>query len=471
MSKLFICYARQDASWARELAERLTDHGIEIFFDEWSLLPGDVVVHQVEEAIRKAADGIAIFGPGSARDGRALAECAALMRAAAEDGLRFIPVLYGGATIPRFAAGWIWRDFGHARDAALTALVAELAAEVTGEATGASLGTREEMAMPAPPRPLTPAERSVVVCYAPADAAYGRALTGRIGAAGLPVWSVRSLRPGEPHVWTIRARLRHATVIVVVMTPQAQDSDDVTRMILEGQWHGRPFFPILLRGERHYQLANLSYLDARAGGRPGDEDVATLRRLHEAALEDRPVSVADVLPPPLSEPAVRSAVRVPASVSLGRLRDSLAAGEVEHADLLTTSALLEAAGRLGAGWLRRADGERLTDPLLAGIDALWAAFSGGALGFRAQLGAAGIRSARHAEFLSLSVRLGWRRSPDETVPVYREFAGRGQWEGQARPGFFPTLRNPQSERYLDWYDQWTQTVLTVHGRLKEWGER
>jgi hypothetical protein len=470
LAKVFVSYARQDAGWARELAGRLQEHGLEIFFDAWSLSPGDVVVHELEDAIREAADGIAVFGPGSVTEQWQLNECAALMRASVDRGLRFIPVLFGGMTIPPFAAHWIWRDFGNARGREYDDKVAELAREIRGLPPGdgqAGHGTPEHMPLSAPPRPLTPPEqRSVIVCYAPADAAYGRRLVEQLDGSGLPVWSVRSLRPGDRHVWTIRQQLRYATAIVVVMTPQAQDSDDITRMVLEGQWHGRPFFPILLRGDRHYQLANLWYVDGRAGGLLGARELTLLRRLHEAGLSDRPVSASELLPAPLSEPTVPT-VRIPASVSLDRLRTFLAEGETEHADLLTTSLLLEAAGRLSDGWLRRADGDRLPETLLAGVDALWSDFSGGRCGFRAQLALVQVGSGRHAEFLTLSMKLGWRGSPDDAVPTYREFAGRAH----GQPGFFPTLRNPQSEQYLDWYDQWTQTALTVHMRLREWGDR
>ena len=34
------------------------------------------------------------------------------------------------------------------------------------------------------------------------------------------------------------------------------------------------------------------------------------------------------------------------------------------------------------------------------------------------------------------------------------------------PGFFPTMRNPQLERFESWHDKWTDTVMAVHTRLR-----
>ncbi|WP_433228662.1 TIR domain-containing protein [Actinomadura formosensis] len=464
MAEAYLAYGRRDAEWTRMLWQQLTRHGLRVFFDEL-MLPGDGVVHTLEQAIRDTTAGIAVFGPGLAgngNDGWALTEYSALLQSCAERGLPFVPVTFGGAPIPPFARDWVWVDFGKATGQAFDDKAADLARTLLGKQTA---GVPEETVLAAPPRPLTePEQRSVVVCYAPADAEYGRRLVERIGRAGLPVWSVRSLRPGDRHVWAIRRQLRYATVIVVVMSSAAQDSDDITRMILEGQWHGRLFLPVLLEGDRHYLLADLWWADARTGGPLDDGALAQLGRLHEAALSGRPVAQADVLPEPST---VVPSVHVPAAVSLERLRAALAEREIEHADLLTTSLLLEAADRLDSGWLRRRDGAGLPCALLSGADALWAAASDGRMGFRAQTAIAPINGGRHTEFLTLSTKLGWRSSADEAIPAYREFAARAM----GRPGFFPTLRNPRSEQHMDWYDQWTQTVLTVHARLRECGVR
>ncbi|MGI5144368.1 toll/interleukin-1 receptor domain-containing protein [Streptomyces sp. CA-106110] len=64
---MFLSYAAEDAAWARMLAAHLAGHGVSLFFDQWSIEPGDVVVHKVDAALLTAAHGIAVISPASAR--------------------------------------------------------------------------------------------------------------------------------------------------------------------------------------------------------------------------------------------------------------------------------------------------------------------------------------------------------------------------------------------------------------------
>jgi hypothetical protein len=473
LTDVFVSYAREDADWARALAGRLAGHGLEVFFDQWSVQPGDVVVHRLEQALRESASGIAVVSPAWVVLPRALEEYAALIQSAADRGLRFIPVLLGDVDLPPFAANRVWRDFRNVHGRAYEDKVSELAAVISGQVPGeddelaAVPGENLAAALRAPPRPVTePDQRAFVVCYAADDVGYGAQLAGQLRQAGLPVWSVGDLRPGDAHFWKIRQQLAYAVAIIVLMSPQSQDSDDITRMILEGLRNGRPFVPVLLRGEPNYHLASTWYFDAHDGRPLGADELAMLGRLREAHAAGGQVDPAKVLPAPLARPPVR-AVRVPPAASLDRLNGYLGERELEHADLLTTALLLESAGRLGEGWMRERHGRDLPLALLSGVDALWSRHSGSQQGFRAQLALAQARRGRHAEFLALSAADGWRDSADASVPRhYQEFAACAGLSGRA--GFFPTLRNPQSERYPDWYDQWTATVLAVHLRLQEW---
>lgn len=452
----------------RRLASGLSRRGLRVFFDEWDVLPGDVIVHRTDAAISDAACAIVVVSPASATSPRALEEYAALATAGATRNLRFIPVLIGEAALPPFAANRVWRDFRNVDEREYEDKIEELFTVILGETargtqSGSGTPVREEniaAALPSPTRPVTePDQRAFVICYAPADAAYGLALADQLRTAGLPVWSAADLRPGDSQFWTIRQQLAFATAVIVLMSPHSQDSDDITRMILEAMLHQCPFFPILLEGQRNYHLAHTWYVDARDGRLLRPAELNLLRELDAAQGADQPAEPSPVLPAPLTRPTV-GAVRVPPAASLERLNTYLTEGEFAHADLQTTAVVLEAADRLDEGWVGARHVRRIPSSVLASVDAVWADHSHGRQGFRAQAALARVRRARHADFLALSVACGWRSSADAAVlRGYREFtdlAGPGP-----RSGFYPTLRNPQNELFLDWYDQWTATVLAV----------
>lgn len=461
----------------RRLASGLSRRGLRVFFDEWDVLPGDVIVHRTDAAISDAACAIVVVSPASATSPRALEEYAALATAGATRNLRFIPVLIGEAALPPFAANRVWRDFRNVDEREYEDKIEELFTVILGETAretpgGSGTPGREEniaAALPSPPRPVTePDQRALVICYEAADAAYGLALADQLRTAGLPVWAAETdLRPGDPQFWTIRQQLAFATAVIVLMSPHSQDSDDITSMILEAMLHQRPFFPVLLEGQRNYHLAHTWYVDARDGRllRPAELDL--LRELDAAQGAGQPAGPSPVFPAPLTRPTV-GAVRVPPAASLERLNTYLTKGEFAHADLQTTAVVLEAADRLDEGWVGARHVRRIPSSVLAGIDAVWADHSHGRQGFRAQAALAQVRRARHADFLALSVACGWRSSADAAVPGgYREFtdlAGPGP-----RNGFYPTLRNPQNELFLDWYDQWTATVLAVQLHARNGG--
>ncbi|ANW22348.1 TIR domain-containing protein [Streptomyces clavuligerus] len=485
MTEVFVSYAHEDEEWARGLAHELSRHGLRVFFDAWDVLPGDVIVHRTDAAISAAASALVVISPASARSPRALEEYAALATAAAERNLRFIPVLIGEAVLPPFAANRVWRDFRGVDGTAYDDKIAELASVLLDEAAqvgpagpvrrsgpaGATGPAPENLAavLPTPPRPVTePARPSLVVCYVSADAGYALALVDQLRTAGLSVWSADDLRAGDPQFWMVRQQLAFATAVIVLMSPQSQDSDDITRMILEGMLHQRPFFPLLLDGRRNYHLAHTWYVDARDGRLLNPSELDLLRDLEAArgggVLPDEPPLA---FPAPRTRPSV-AAVRVPAAVSLKRLDTYLSEGELAHADLHTTAILLEAADRLDEGWFGTRHVRALSAEVLAGVDALWSDHSRGRQGLRAQAELAPVSRARHTDFLALSVACGWRDSVESPVPRrYRrltERAGHGP-----RRGFYPTLRNPQDEPFHDWYDRWSATVLATHLHARRGG--
>ncbi|MHB9861577.1 TIR domain-containing protein [Streptomyces sp. YIM S03343] len=481
MNDVFLSYAPEDAAWTEQLARQLEGHGLLPFIAEWCVEPGDVVNLRLEDELRRTANGIAVISPAALRSGSAMEQYAVLATESAERGLRLIPVLLGEVNPPPFARQRVWRDFTGAVGGDFADKAAELAAVVAGRpAPEAGRPTPENLAAahPSPPRPVTPpAHPAFVVCYAPADAAYGLRLAGQLRAAGLPVWSTGDLRPGDAHFWMIRQQLRHAVAVVVVMTPASQDSDDITRMILEGQVHGRPFVPVLLDGPVNYHLATVWHVDARDGALLDGSGLDLLRTLQDDVTQGRPLR----LPEPIRPATAGSApgrVRLTVPAGLERLRAHLTEGEYEHADLLTTRLVMEAAGRLAEGWLSDRHARAVPQELLTGIDSLWSRSSHGRQGFtrqrelarapadRERRGQQGRRGQRGHRFPELGAALGWRETAEASVP--RNYVDFVQRAGPAvRPGFFPTLRDPSHENSPDWYDRWSSTVHAVHARLSE----
>jgi hypothetical protein len=175
----------------------------------------------------------------------------------------------------------------------------------------------------------------------------------------------------------------------------------------------------------------------------------------------QPPAAAKEPPSPAPEPPLSPAVRslVP------KIRRALADHDIERADILTTLALLEAAGRSDNGWLRASDIRELPDVLFTAVNTPWAEFSGGAWGFRAQRERIdGLALSAPGGFRKLSAAFGWGGNGDE-IPPYAEFILR---RSRGVP-FYPTLRNPERERsHREWDDEWSAMVKSVYCRLQDW---
>ncbi|HMH90250.1 MAG TPA: toll/interleukin-1 receptor domain-containing protein, partial [Streptosporangiaceae bacterium] len=309
---------------------------------------------------------------------------------------------------------------------------------------------------------------SFFVSYSHADLEYTTRFAQHLRSADLPVWFDRDLAWGVRFPTEIPQQIMYALAVIVLMSPTAEASEWVEREILEGQRYDRQFLPVLVDGERFFLLASSYYFDARDGALPGERELCQLRAIRDRDRAGGGGPAPEIrLAPPVRASA---STRPKTGASFTKLRSFLGAGELTSADILTTAMILQAVGRHGDGWLRLEDGARVPSELLTGIDTTWARFTHGAHGFRAQLscrrigpGGAGREvgapdlggrdlSVRD-DFASLAMALGWCRA-GRGVQRYGEFV-----EGERPVGFFPTLRNPQSERHHTWHDRWVRTVL------------
>jgi hypothetical protein len=134
MFDVFISYGTSDQAWVRIFADHLNQAGLEVFYDEWEIGPGDVLVHRLDEGIRTSRSGILVVSPTSLSRSWVMEEYAAMLTRAIE-GLqqRLIPVLVGEAELPPFLASRLWVDFrgveGPEYDRQVNRLVAALRGE------------------------------------------------------------------------------------------------------------------------------------------------------------------------------------------------------------------------------------------------------------------------------------------------------------------------------------------------------
>jgi tetratricopeptide (TPR) repeat protein len=113
-SDVFVSYSHADADWVRTLAANLHNAGLEVFFDEWSIGPGDVLVHQLDQGILTSRSGILVVSPESLSRPYVRMEYAAMMGRAVEGKQRLIPVLLKDAELPPFLAALVHVDFRNA---------------------------------------------------------------------------------------------------------------------------------------------------------------------------------------------------------------------------------------------------------------------------------------------------------------------------------------------------------------------
>jgi hypothetical protein len=119
----------------------------------------------------------------------------------------------------------------------------------------------------------------VFVSYSRSDRVYVDLLAAHLTQQGIPVWYDHALGAGDRWDKIIRDQIDTCAAFVVIMTPDADESDWVAREINQAEHQQKPIFPLLLQGDRFFRLSNLQFEDVTGGLLPRDRYIA---RLHEA---------------------------------------------------------------------------------------------------------------------------------------------------------------------------------------------
>ena len=133
---VFVSYGHADDKWVRTLAENLHQAALDVFFDEWEIGPGDVLVHRLDQGLRDSRNGILVVSPESLARPWVQAEYAALITRAIDRRQLLIPVLLKDAEMPPLLATRLWVDFRTADGPDYLAQVAKLVRALKGERPG-----------------------------------------------------------------------------------------------------------------------------------------------------------------------------------------------------------------------------------------------------------------------------------------------------------------------------------------------
>ncbi len=106
----------------------------------------------------------------------------------------------------------------------------------------------------------------IFISYSSQDIDFVRYLRTLLESEGFAVWVDEArLTPGAGWWRDIEQSIERCAALVVIMTPNARESDWVEREILLAENRRKPIYPVLLSGGPWSRLANIQYEDMRAG--------------------------------------------------------------------------------------------------------------------------------------------------------------------------------------------------------------
>ncbi len=96
MAKIFICYSRQDTEFAEKLVGDLRSRGVDLFFDQQDIMPGDEWDTTVEHALDNTPWLLVILSPDSVASQNVMDE----VGQALSSKKKVIPILYRPCKVP-----------------------------------------------------------------------------------------------------------------------------------------------------------------------------------------------------------------------------------------------------------------------------------------------------------------------------------------------------------------------------------
>jgi TIR domain-containing protein len=150
---VFLSYNSGDKPRVRRLAERLKASGLQVWFDEWVIRPGDDIYLAIERGLEAASVQVLCLSPAAlGSDWVTLERSTVLSRDPANSGRRFIPLLLADCALPDALRRYKHVDFREDAEAAFEELLkCRSPCRRPGNGTGTRPHTRRRL--PGCPRP------------------------------------------------------------------------------------------------------------------------------------------------------------------------------------------------------------------------------------------------------------------------------------------------------------------------------
>jgi len=108
----------------------------------------------------------------------------------------------------------------------------------------------------------------IFISYSHTDSDYVRRLASELEARSYVPWFDEHIETGDRWFKRIADAIKDSSAVVVVMTPEAEQSEWVEKEILVAQKHNKPIYPLLLNGREFDLLISVKYTAVRGNALP-----------------------------------------------------------------------------------------------------------------------------------------------------------------------------------------------------------
>ncbi|MBL0358259.1 MAG: toll/interleukin-1 receptor domain-containing protein [Chitinophagaceae bacterium] len=109
---VFLSYRSVNRTWVLNLYDVLTELGFKVFIDQCELIPGDMLISRLGNALKKSQAGVLIWSKVAADSQWVEQEYQRLeTKATTNSAFKFVPVKLDATELPEFADSRIFIDF------------------------------------------------------------------------------------------------------------------------------------------------------------------------------------------------------------------------------------------------------------------------------------------------------------------------------------------------------------------------